>query len=272
MAENARTRAAEKPLAGRSVVVTRAREQAGSLVAALEALGADVIAFPAIAIVEPPEAELEKLHEAIHNLPSYDWVVFSSANGVERFFAHLVSADRTAEALTHVKIAAVGSATADRLRGYGVVADFVPEDFRGEGLVAGFRVMGAGEGWRVLVVRALEGRDLLQDELRALGADVDAVAAYRTVPAEPDPAVVERLRSGVDAVTFTSPSTVKHFVAFLEAAGIDVGAFMAHTVAASIGPVTSDALRGRGFEPAVEAEPLTAAALADALGRYFSAR
>lgn len=261
---------ASAPLAGRSVVVTRAREQAGPLVEALGALGAEVIAFPAIAIVEPPESELTAMHERIRHLAEYDWVVFSSANGVERFFAHLVNVDRTAEALTHVKTAAVGSATAEKMRALGVEPDLVPADFRAEGLVAAFCDAGAGAGWRVLAVRALEGRDVLERELGELGVQVDTAVAYRTVPAEPDPGVVERLRAGVDVVTFTSPSTVTHFLAFLAAAGIDADAFMRGTRAASIGPVTTEALRARGYDAVVEAEPSTAVALAAAIADAFA--
>lgn len=272
VAEGTALPGSEAPLAGRSVVVTRAREQAASLVGALSALGAEVVAFPAIAIVEPPDAELEALHDAIRRLPEYDWVVFSSANGVRRFFAHLVNVDRTSEALSHVKIAVVGSATAEKMRALGVEPDLVPADFRAEGLVDAFRAQGAGPGWRVLAVRALEGREVLERELRELGVRVDAAVAYRTVPAEPDPAVVERLREGVDAVTFTSPSTVTYFLAFLAAAGIDPDAFMRGTLAASIGPVTTDALRARGYEAGAEARPSTAHALAAAIAEALGPR
>ena len=178
--------------------------------------------------------------------------------------------DRTAEALSKVKIAAVGKATARRLAEYGIPVDMIPDDFRAEGLLEAFREMGAGPGWRVLIPRALEGRGLLPSELRALGVHVDTVPVYQTIAAEPDPAVVERLRAGVDAATFTSPSTVKHFVSFLEAAGIEPDDFMRGVTIASIGPTTSGALRARGWEPQVEPAEYTAARLAEALGAYYA--
>ena len=268
MAADNNTRDNGAPLAGRSVVVTRAREQAASLVDALESLGADVIAFPVITFVEPPD--LDAISKAIADLETYDWVVFASTNGVERFFAHLVQKDRTAEALGKVKIAAVGKATARCLADYGVHVDMVPTDFRAEGLLEEFRKMGAGPGWRVLIPRAYEGRELLPGELRALGVHVDTVAVYRTIAAEPDPVIAERLRSGVDAVTFTSPSTVRHFVSFLEAVGIDADALMHAVTVASIGPTTSSALRARGWEPQVEPAEYTVVQLAEALGAYYS--
>lgn len=257
------------PLAGRSVVVTRAREQASSLVSALEGLGAQVVAFPVIEIVEPDH--IEPVRSAIRRLETYDWVVLTSANGVERFFAQVAEIDDPAEVLSRVKVAAVGTATAERMRRFGVVPDLVPDDFRAEGLAEAFRAMGAGPGWRVLMPRAQEGREVLQDALRALGAEIEVVAVYRTVPAAADPAVIERLRDGVDAVTFTSPSTVRNFFAFLEAAGFDADELMAHTIAASIGPVTTEALQAHGYSAAVEAAPSTvevlAAAIAARLGR-----
>jgi len=256
------------PLAGRSVVVTRSREQAGSLAVALEALGADVVAFPAIEIVEPDHPEA--IEAAIRELPSYDWVVLTSANGVERFFGRLCATERGIHALDGVKIAAVGSATAERMQRFGVDPDLVPDDFHAEGLAEAFRAMGAGPGWRVLMPRAQEGREVLQDTLRSLGAEIDVVPVYRTVPARADAAVVDRLRAGVDAVTFTSPSTVRNFFAFLEAAGVDADALMSGARAATIGPVTTEALLAKGFSADVEASPSTVEALAEGLARRFA--
>lgn len=255
------------PLAGRSVVVTRAREQAGPLVAGLRDLGADVLEFPAISITDPPDIGL--LDDAIRRLGDYDWVVLSSANAVTRFFGRLVFVDRTAEALTLVKTAAVGSSTAERMRAYGVEPDFVPDDFSAEGLVAGFAEMGAGVGWRILVPRALDGREHFAQELQALGAQVDVVAAYRTVPVPPDPAVIEKIAAGeADAVVFTSPSTVRSFAAAVANTAAEKPA--AALFVASIGPTTTRAAVERGMAVGVEASehsvPGLLRALAEALG------
>jgi uroporphyrinogen III methyltransferase/synthase len=253
------------------VVVTRTREQSNALAAPLEALGAQVIACPVIAIVEPPDAE--PVTAAIDALGSYDWIVLTSTNAVDRFFDRVAAAEGGAEALDRVKLAAVGSATAARMRKRGLVPDLVPEEFRAEGLAEAFCAMGAGPGWRVLLPRALEGRDVIPDELREVGAQVDVVAVYRTVPAEPDPAVVARLRDGhVDAVTFTSPSTVRNFLDLLRRAGLDPATTLGGVALASIGPVTTDALLDAGLEATVEAAPSTVEALVEALVGYLGRR
>lgn len=258
------------PLAGRTVVVTRAREQAAGLVEPLEALGADVIAFPVITIVDPDD--WGPADRAIGDIGSYDWAILTSTNAVERFAARLAVAGLDpAAALAQVRVAAVGSSTADRLRAVGVEPALVPEDFRGEGLVDALREAGAAAGWRVLIPRALKAREVLPERLRELGCEVDVVPVYRTIPADPDHAAVERLRArGVDVVTFTSPSTLRNFMRVVEGAGLDPDAVLRSVAIATIGPVTSDAVRATGHRVAVEADPSTADALADALGRYLT--
>jgi len=165
----------------------------------------------------------------------------------------------------------VGSATAARLEAAGVRVDLVPREFRGEGLADAFREAEVCHGCRVLIPRALEAREILPATLRELGCEVDVVPVYRTVPAEPDHAVLDRIRTGtVDAVTFTSGSTVRNFVTLLDKVGLDAGKQMEQLVVASIGPVTTEALRKRGFEPDVEASESTMPALAEALGAYYS--
>lgn len=269
MAEEGIARTSKLPLAGRTVVVTRAADQAKTLVDALEVRGAAVVSVAVIEIVDPPD--LDAVGAAIRRLPEYDWVVLTSVNAVERFFARLVFTDRTGEALSHVKLAAVGSATAARIAGFGVPVDLVPDDFRAEGLVAAFQAMGLGPGTHVLMPRALHGRDVLPTELRAMGVEVDVVPVYQTVAAPADPEVLARVRQGVDAVTFTSPSTVRNFIAFMDSAGLDSSALLDGAVAASIGPVTSAALVSSGIEVGVEAHESTVVSLAEAIAEYFSA-
>lgn len=255
------------PLSGRSVVVTRARAQAAALVEPLEALGAEVIAVPVIEIVDPPEPA--RFDEALRHLADYEWLVLSSANGVARVLARLDALGLGAAALAAVRVAVVGAATATRLAEAGVTPDLVPDDFSQEGLVDAFAALGNSQG-RVLFARALEGRFVLGEQLAALGYDVDLVPAYRTVPAHADPDVVDRLALGVDVITFTSPSTVKNLIAFLEDNGADPAEVLSLAEAASIGPVTTAALVARGIEPAIEPAESTVPALVDAIAAFYS--
>ena len=260
----------EAPLAGRSVVITRTRNQARSLAEPLEALGAEVLVMPVIEVTDPPDPSA--VDEAIGRLATYDWVVLTSTNAVDRFFARLVFVDRSAEALSHVKIAAVGKSTAAHLKEKGVTPDLVPEDARAEGLASDFRARGVGRGRRVLIPRALVAREVLPDELRDLGVEVDVVPVYQTVPVAPDPAVLDRLRAGtVDAVTFTSGAIARAFVSALHGAGLDPEAVLDGVAIASIGPVTTHDVERLGLETAIEAPVATMAALAEAVAAYFGA-
>lgn len=255
------------PLAGRSVVITRTRQQARSLAEPLEAFGAEVLAMPVLAVVDPPDPS--DIDDAIYNLESYDWVVLTSTNAVDRFFARVVFLDRSGEALSAVKLAAVGSSTAARMREKGVEPDLVPADARAEGLVAAFRNLGVGKGVRVLVPRALKAREVFPDELRAMGATVDVAPVYQTVPVAPDPAVLERLAAGsVDCVTFTSGAIAAAFLSAIREAGLDADVVMRGVVVASIGPVTTQALAEMGFRADVEAPQATMASLAQAVAEW----
>lgn len=254
-----------QPLAGRTIVVTRSRAQASELCDRLVALGAEVLTFPTIEIADPED--FAALDAAIRNLDVYHWAVFTSANAVDRFFARLTAGGHDARALAHAKVAAVGAATAARLEAHGIEADYVPHDFRAEGLLDGFCERGVGEGVRVLLPRAAEARETLPDTLRERGAAVDVVPVYRTVRGAGDAETLGRLRDGsVDAVTFTSGSTVRYFLELAE--GVDLAA--RGIAVASIGPVTSKAAASLGLVVDIEAASSTVAALADALAAYFS--
>jgi uroporphyrinogen III methyltransferase/synthase len=224
-----------RPLFGKRVVVTRAREQASALAEKLAALGAEVIELPTIEVVgEPVDVD-----------PSaYDWVVFTSANAV----AVVMETLRDARAFGAAKVAVVGSATAEALRSSGVVADLVPERFVAEGLVEAFP---SGSG-RVLVPQAADARPVLAEGLRGKGWDVDVVVAYRTERVPVDAAPV------ADAVTFTSSSTVRNYV---EAVGLDG----VSPVVACIGPVTAQTAEELGLRVDVVAEVATVDGLVDAV-------
>lgn len=244
----------ERPLAGRTVAVTRARAQASGLARRLRALGAEALETPAIRIVPvDPGVALD---------PSgYDLVCLTSPNGVGALFERLAAGGRDARALAGARIAAIGPGTARALRQHGVIADVVPERFVAESLVEALADLPVR---RALVARARVARDVLPDALRARGAEVDVVDLYETVAVPLD----DRSRAAAaaaDHVTFTSSSTVRFFLAAL--GGPE--ALSPATRIVSIGPVTSATLREFGLEPHVEAaehdvDGLVAALLADA--------
>ena len=234
----------QRPLFGRRIVVTRAREQASELRTRLEQLGAEVIELPSIA--------LEPVAFSLPALDRYDWLVFTSANGVDAFFDRgLAPAGLDSRVLAPVRVAAIGPGTADAIAARGVRADLVPERFVAESLLEAFPDP-ERPGSRVLLARAASARDVLPEGLAERGYEVDVLAVYRTVPVAPDPDDVARVRAGeVDALTFTSSSTVKNFCAAVgpvEASDMSV---------ISIGPVTSEAARALGLRVDAEADPHT---------------
>jgi len=233
-----------RPLHGRSVVVTRARAQAGSLAATLRALGAEAIELPAIRI--EPHIDGEEARAAIGAIEEYSLVCVTSANGARLLFEALAAAGRDARALAGATVAAIGPGTAAELAAHGIGADVVAERSVAESLVEALADTEV-EGRRALVVRPLAARDVLPEALRERGAEVDSVALYETVREEPDDAALEAAR-GADYVTFTSASTVRNLAAALG------GELPAAARVVSIGPITSEAARAAGIEVAVEAE------------------
>jgi uroporphyrinogen III methyltransferase/synthase len=229
------------PLAGVSVAVTRARAQASGMASRLRALGATV--------VEAPTIRIEPLAFELPDLSTYDLLVLTSPNAVEALF--LTAYD--ARTLAGPRIAVIGPGTADALRAHGVRADFVPERAVAESLAQALTGMGIG---RALIARAEQARDVLPDALRAAGTEVDVLALYRTV-AEPMPESQRTAALGADWLTFASASAVRFFH---EAAGTLDGPRLA-----SIGPITSAALREVGYEPDLEASDHTPAGLVAAL-------
>jgi uroporphyrinogen III methyltransferase/synthase len=243
-----------RPLFGRTVVVTRAREQASALTSALVASGADVVELPAIEIVDPDDGGAA-LRDAARQTAAgaYDWAVLTSANGARRYLDAL----RDARDLGGVHVAAIGPGTADVLAGRGVVADLVPDRFVAEALLDAFPDPGAVGTGHVLLARAAVARDVLPEGLRAKGWDVDVVDAYKTVAAQPTAAQLEAA-ARADAITFTSSSTVERY---LEVAGAD----RVPPVVACIGPITAATARHHGLDVTVEADVHTVGGLVDAL-------
>lgn len=234
-----------KPLFGKRIVVTRTREQAGGLSHELSALGADVMELPTIR-VEYPDDKVG-FAEGVTHSHEYDWLVFSSPNGVERFFDAFFATYEDARSLGNPRIAVIGNGTAQKVKEYRLGVDLIPEKFVAEGLVEAFAKESI-ENLTVLWVRAQEARDVIYDGLVAQGAIVDECIAYKTVPETEDPsgAAARMKEEGADLVTFTSASTVENFFKL----GLP---WPEGCAAGSIGPVTSEALRKQGIEPAFEA-------------------
>jgi uroporphyrinogen III methyltransferase/synthase len=251
----------KRPLFGKRIVVTRTREQAGELSKALRDLGADVIELPTIRI-ELPEDRLG-FAEMVTHAHEYDWLVFTSPNGVEKFFEAFFATYDDARSLGNPRIAAIGAGTAAKIREYRFAVDLIPERFVAEGLIDAFKKESV-ENLTMLWVKAEESREVVGEGLAALGAIVDECIAYRTVPETEDPtgAKAKLAEEGADLITFTSGSTVDHFFAL----GLD---WPEACVAGSIGPVTSSTLRKHGMPPAFEANPHDIPGLVKAILKHF---
>lgn len=242
-----------KPLFGKRVLVTRARQQASKLTEALEKLGADCIEAPTIQIVDPEDG-FKALDESLTRLSEYQWLIFTSTNGVDQFFRRLYHHGLDARALAGLKVATIGQATARRLENYGLKADKVPKVFMAEGII---KVLAEDikEGTKILIPRAVKAREILPQELAKLGAEVDVVPAYATKMADTNKDYVQDLlREGkIDLVTFTSSSTVENFLKLIDGDK----SLLEGVKIASIGPITSDTLRKNGLNADVEAEEFT---------------
>lgn len=243
-------------LNGRRVVVTRPEGQAEELCDRLRALGAYPILFPVIAIAQPETDG--PLDRAIARLGDYDWIIFTSVNGVEHFWARLeaVGAPVGQDAPLPAKVAAIGPATAQALRQRRAPVHLMPAEYRAEAILDEIEDVA---GQHILLPRADIARPALAEGLRARGAQVEEVPAYHTVRGSPPPAAFEALRAGVDVITFTSSSTVRNFVALTE--GLNYG----HPLIACIGPVTATTARELGLKVDVVAEEYTIDGLLKAL-------
>lgn len=259
----------QKPLFGKRVLVTRPAEQATSMAQALRDAGAEPVLAAAIRIV-PPE-DPAPLQRAVGELGQYDWVVWTSQNGVDAVFAELKRQAGDARKLQRARVATIGPATASRLREHGIEPDLMPKPHRGEALAEAILALHAGDmrGQSVLLPRAAVARDALPELLRHAGARVEIVPAYRTLP--PSEAEHARLRIAIekreiDIVTFTSTSTVDNTV---EALGTNAARMLEPLTLASIGPITTEAAERHGLRIAVTATDYTTEGLIAALVRHF---
>ena len=257
----------QRPLYGRSIVVTRAREQASGLAQSLTELGANVIQCPTIEI--SPLADYSELDAAVARLAEYGWIIFTSVNGVRHFWKRLAACGRDSRAIGQCKVAAIGPATADALRERGIEPDFIPARYVAEGVVEGLLAMDPVAGVKMLLPRAAKAREVLPDELRKAGAQVDVIAAYETVPAaaRKDEVLAAMQNGTLDCVTFGSSSTVENFLSLIPADEL-----RAHPEVklAAIGPVTAKSLADNGLPCHIQPEAYTIPALVEALKAHYS--
>jgi uroporphyrinogen III methyltransferase / synthase len=253
----------KRPLLGKRIVVTRTRKQASALSSKLRSLGAAVIELPTIRI-EPP-TDLREFAELVQGSHIYDWIVFTSANGVEAFFNIFFKLYDDAREIGGAQIAAIGPATAQRVKDFHLHVDLQPKEFVAEDVVREFKKQGSIENLKILLVRAEKSRDVLPKELSALGAIVDEAFAYRTVPEMRDTSGARQqlAKDGADLITFTSSSTVENFLALRLPwpKGMQV---------ASIGPITSQTARDNGLKVEVEAKRHDIDGLVEAIGDFFA--
>jgi len=253
----------KRPLLGKRIVVTRTRKQASVLSSKLRALGAHVIELPTIRI-EPP-TDLREFAELVQDAHVYDWIVFTSANGVDAFFDIFFKLYDDSREIGGARVATIGPATAQRVKDFHLHVDLQPDEAVAEAIVREFKNQGSIENLKILLVRAEKTRDVLPKELSALGAIVDEAFAYRTVPETRDTSGARRqlAKDGADLITFTSSSTVENFLAL----GLPWPKGMQ---VASIGPITSQTARDNGLTIDVEAKRHDIDGLVDAIADFFA--
>jgi uroporphyrinogen III methyltransferase/synthase len=254
------------PLAGRCIVITRPRAQATAWMEELRRLGAEPFLCPTVEVVPPPD--WTALDDALARLPQFDWVVFTSGNGVRFFCQRCERHGQDLRALRRLRVAAVGPQTAQALQRRGVRVDFMPPTYQAEGLLSGFKRRRL-RGKQVLLPRAALGRAVLATALRDMGAVVTDVAVYHTIqPRSSAVALHQRLQGGaVDMLTLTSSSAVQNLQAML---GPEHWPQVLDGVAiACIGPVTAETARVCGLQVAVQPAASTIAALTAAMVAYY---
>ena len=254
-----------QPLFGRRIVITRPRAQAAEFAELLEAWGAEVVLLPTIDTVPPPS--FAALDDSIHRAGEFDWVVFTSANGVRVFFDRIQSVGGDVRDWHRARFAAIGPQTASALRSYCVRVEAIPDEFRAEGIIAALQQAGVG-GMRVLLPRAAGARAVLPQQLRTMGATVEEVVTYSTVlPRATVDELRQRLGEDVDLITFTSSSTVHNFVAACDGR---VDAVLARAAVGCIGPVTAETARHYGMQVAIQPNVYTVAAFVDAIVNFYA--
>jgi uroporphyrinogen III methyltransferase/synthase len=255
-----------RPLFGTRILVTRARSQASELSQLLMAYGGEPVECPTIEFVPP--ASWEDVDEAIAGLDTYQWLVLTSVNGVQHFMRRLWYKGRDARSLQGVRVCCIGPRTAQELEKFGVNADLIPSQYQAEGVLDEMKKAGVA-GQRVLIARAAQAREILPEELRRMGAEVQVVPVYQTVVphSEIDDIKARFLSQGIEIVTFASSSTVKNFVELFGGAG-ELKKILQHTIIGCIGPITAETVRELGLQVDVVAGQNTIPALVESLVNY----
>lgn len=255
----------DKPLAGRRIVVTRPRTQSRGFAETLERYGAEVVLFPTIETV--PVASYARLDAALEQIDQYDWLLFTSVNGVKYFVERLRVCHKSVDVLRHLKVATIGPETARAIADLSLQVSAVPAEYRAEALVT---VLGEVRGQRMLLPRAAEARAVLPTELRDLGAQVDEIPVYETRrPQTTETGKVRVLLSTaqIDMVTFTSSSTVRNFVTAF--ADENFSQLLAKTCIGCIGPITADTVREYGLTVTVQSSVYTIPGFTEAIVAHF---
>jgi uroporphyrinogen III methyltransferase/synthase len=252
-------------LSGKRIVVTRPRTQAGELARRLSALGAEIIELPTISI-EPP-MDYTPMDRAIARLHQYDWLVFTSVNGVQSFFNRLRHFGKDSQSIEHLKVVAIGPETAGRLEREGVHVFLVPAKYQAEGILEGLDPAEI-RGCRILLPRAAKAREILPETLRQWGASVDVVQAYQTVlPQDFQFGLCELFKKQIAVITFTSSSTVENFIRLLE--GKDHFPILRGVIIACIGPITARTAIDGGLQVDIVSSEFTIPGLVAAIVRYY---
>ena len=252
-----------RPLFGKTIIVTRSRDQASVFSDQLIDLGANVLEYPTINITDPDD--FGPLDRELKNLGSTDWLIFTSVNGVDAFFNRIFELGRDVRDLKGVKICSIGPSTTERIKGFHVSIDCQPPKYVAESVVEALKKVEEIKGKRFLMPRTDIARSYVPEELRKLGAEVSDIVAYKTVLAtDGDNIVLDKLKDGeVDIVTFTSASTVKNFVKII---GEDnLSAFKDNVQFASIGPITNESAEEMDIEISIKAEEYTIPGLVQAI-------
>jgi uroporphyrinogen III methyltransferase / synthase len=258
-----------KPLEGRTVIVTRAASQAVDLTTMLEEFGAKVIVCPTIEIREPDN--YDRLDEALDHLYGYDWLIFTSTNGVEFFLKRLIDRGQQIADLDEIKVCAIGQRTADKLHDAHVHVDLVPSQSTAEGVFTALSEFNDLRGLNILLPRAAVGREVLPDALQKAGARVDIVTTYQTVlPDNIDRGKLAAMLAGSgDCIAFTSPSTIKNLAKLFDTH--DLGKTFSGMIVACIGSVTAGAAVEYGLRVDIQPDQFTTKDLAQAIADYFDA-
>ena len=255
----------KKPLFGKKIIVTRAREQASEFANLLEEFGAFVIQFPTIKI--SPPSDPYPLKKAVKNLEQYDWIIFTSVNGVKFFFDTLFEMNKDVRELKGIKLCAIGPGTKDALAKRSLKVDLMPDEYRAEAIAELFEKEDISNK-KILIPRAKEARKVLPEMLEKMGAYVDIVEAYQTLAVADDPDKILSLikENKIDMITFTSSSTVKNFFSILNKEDKEI---IKDTSIACIGPITANTLKGFGFSPAIIPEKYTINSMVDAIVKFY---